>query len=118
MCLFPSWADPTVDVGSAWQVDDVPVPVPRFKPACPVCRGDRVLLRTWHWYERGVTARYRCDVSFKCLKCSAVWTHGLALNRSQRRANGKWVEWREGRQLLLDAGVIDDDGRLLDALPD
>jgi hypothetical protein len=52
-------------------------------------------------------------VSFKCLSCSAVWQHGLALQRSQRRPNGAVVEWREGRQLLVDAGVIDDEGRLL-----
>jgi hypothetical protein len=111
--LFPSWNDPTVAVGTAWRLDDVPVPVPLFRPACPVCRGGRILLRSWRWFDRGITARFRCDVSFKCLSCCAVWQHGLALQRSQRKANGAVVEWREGRQLLLDAGVIDDNGRLL-----
>jgi hypothetical protein len=31
------------------------------------------------------------------------------------KPSGAVVDWREGRQLLLDAGVINDDGNLIDS---
>ena len=112
VCLFPTWDDPTIAVGSAWQVDGTPLPVPRFQPQCPVCREKTVLLRSYHYFDRGITARFRCNVTFKCLVCSAVWTHGLAIQPSQRKTNGYFVEWRQARELLTEAGVIDADGYL------
>ncbi|MGI9085385.1 MAG: hypothetical protein ACR2FE_08835 [Aeromicrobium sp.] len=110
--LFPDWGDPAVAVGSAWQVDGTPLPVPRFQPTCFSCDGKDVLLRSYHYFDRGITSRFRCDVTFKCLTCSAVWTHGLAIQPSQRKNNGHYVEWRQARELLTEAGVIDGDGYL------
>lgn len=78
-------------VSARWWL--LPLPHPRGDwLRCPVCRSRRVQPRQWRLGRRdrgdGPEApahrlSYRCDVSYKCTECSAVWPHGVPLTRAQ-----------------------------------
>ncbi len=85
----------------------LPVPVPGWL-VCPICSSGDLLLREYRIGRRneprGAELRrlpYRCDVSIKCLDCSAVWLHGIPLDEATgHRINPtadsvKVVHWRE-----------------------
>ena len=84
----------------------LPVPRPGWL-ACPVCRGEVIQPRFWRFHERDgrPTTPWRCDVSFKCCDCAAVWIHGVALpaetwaGRPNQRVN-RQIQWRDARRLL------------------
>ncbi len=99
-------------VAARWDLS-APLPVPR--PGwlvCPVCRAPDVIPREWRIgarnLPRGAELRrlpYRVDVSFKCLDCSLVWWHGVAVSETDGRRFGsrsgaRVVHWREGVGLL------------------
>lgn len=84
-----------------------PLPVPAGGwLACPVCRDGRPQPRYWRWHRRAgkPTVPWRCDVSFKCVDCAAVWTHGIAVDEQYYRSNatkpGRMITWREVRDVL------------------
>lgn len=109
--LFPGYDVEAVLAATAtyWDTSG-PIPVPR--PgwlACPVCRHRTVQPRYWRFFRRPhATIPGRCDVSFKCVGCAAVWTHGVALDddtyirmtTSRKRPPNGRIGWREARQLL------------------
>lgn len=87
----------------------LPVPVDGWL-ACPVCRFEQVQVRFWRFHVRsdiGHTVPHRCDVSFKCTGCAAVWIHGVVLDehthtrmaRARKRPNSQ-ILWREGKKML------------------
>ncbi len=96
-------------VAARWDLS-APLPVPR--PGwlrCPVCRAPDVIPKEWRTIRirepAGHRFPFRCDVSFKCLDCSAVWVHGLPFDdvSGRRLAGGdgpRVVHWREGVGLL------------------
>ena len=48
---------------------------------------------------------YRCDVSFKCCDCSAVWTHGVAIPEAMFTTRpASRIPWRQAKALLDDPG--------------
>ena len=102
-----------VTVRQHWDLDGkLPVPVGLWLQ-CPVCRSVNVLLREWRIgrrnQPRGAERRrlpFRCDVSFKCLECSAVWPHGIPLDeqtgrRLQPGRGVRVVHWREAGYRLV-----------------
>lgn len=91
-----------------WDLDG-PLPVPR--PGwlcCPVCGCSVVQPRYWRWHVRSgaPTVAGRCDVSFKCCDCAAVWVHGVAIPEGifeTRKLRGKLtrqIHWRDARVML------------------
>lgn len=93
-------------VTARWDLAGV-LPVPRGEwLACPVCRAGRPQPRYWRWHRRSGTPTIpgRCDVSFKCVDCSAVWTHGVPIDADtfERRATkvNRQIWWREARTLM------------------
>lgn len=87
-----------------WDIDGVlPVPLPGWL-ACPVCRAEEIQAREWMFHVRkGSHANpYRCDVSFKCCDCSAVWWHGVAVPQAMfdARKSAARIDWRRARELL------------------
>lgn len=85
-----------------------PVPVPHDGwLACPVCRTDRPQPRWWRFHQRtGATVPWRRDISFKCVSCAHVWTHGVVLDqdawgrRARPRETGRHIGWRDVRDLI------------------
>lgn len=81
----------------------VPVPVGDWL-ACPVCRADQIQARHFRFHERDSAIPWRCDVSFKCTSCSAVWEHGVVVTREMyaRRSTpaSKTIPWRTARDML------------------
>jgi hypothetical protein len=88
-----------------WDLDaDLPVPRPGWM-RCPVCASGDLLIREWRIGPRVPAERHqlshRVDVSLKCLDCSAVWWHGLAVDSAIARRFGwggvavRVVEWRD-----------------------
>lgn len=108
---FPALSaeDVLANVEARWDLTG-PLPVPRGEwLACPVCRAGQPQPRHWNFHRHGTTHPWRCDVSWKCISCSAVWIHGVAVpqsmyvaavphNRAQRI-----IQWREARQILEEA---------------
>lgn len=99
-------------VAETWSFD-YPLPVPQRPLVCP-CGGQRVI-RTWRFFLRaagGSTAPWRCDVSMKCVACSLVTTHGVAIPREVYAAahtagvTDGTVEWRRGRRVLDQHGFF------------
>lgn len=88
-----------------WHIDPLPLPRGRWL-RCPVCRSRRWQVRYWRTHIRpgdGHRVAHRCDVHFKCTRCSAVWAHGLAVDEAtflRLRSHGEWIWWADGRQLL------------------
>lgn len=113
MRFFPR-ADGLERTQEAWILD--PLPHPRFDLACPVCkrgstRFGTVMIRGWKYHDRQTKhanqdRTRRCDVSFKCIECSAVWVHGLVVTERhyQERAQERrdW-HWRLGMQMIAEA---------------
>lgn len=109
--MFPDLTAEQVHEATAarWDLSaTLPVPRPGWL-ACPVCRVRQVQARHWRFFRRrGATVEGRCDVSFKCIACAAVWTHGVALDEatytrmtgSRKRPVSGQIGWREARRLL------------------
>lgn len=102
----------TARIAERWDLL-APLPVPR--PGwlkCPVCRAVDVIPREWRIgtrnLPRGAALRrlpWRIDVGFKCLDCSTIWWHGLAVTETAalRRLvphGTRVIHWREAAGLL------------------
>lgn len=108
--LFPSLTAGQVHAATAarWDLSGaLPVPRPGWL-ACPVCGCETVQPRFWRWHVRsgGPTVVGRCDVSFKCCDCAAVWVHGVAVPDGHvvapemRRRLNRQIQWRDARKML------------------
>lgn len=115
MGLFPDLDPQQIldNVAARWDLSG-PFPIPLGDwLACPVCRSAEVQPRYWEWVHLGAehSVRARCNVSFKCVACSAVWVHGVALQEDYYRRNAVQhgrVGWREVRKHLAEAGTLGD----------
>lgn len=85
-----------------------PFPIPRGTwLRCPVCGAGDPQPRYWRFWERSgtPTIRYRCDVSFKCVDCSALYpTFGVPLPddywHQHARKPGRQIWHREARKIM------------------
>lgn len=106
--IFPGLTALEVEAATAAKWDKSgPLPLPLGEwLACPVCSNGTVQARFWKFHTRESPTNMpgRCDVSFKCCSCAAVWCHGVALDREtfKRMITGRnnRIEWREARQIL------------------
>lgn len=80
---------PTVDdvEAAVLEVWDFSRTYPTVRPdaqvTCGMCNGD-LLVRWWRYFtknQKGVSTPYRCDVSVKCCRCSALHTFGIVVPR-------------------------------------
>lgn len=101
-------------VSKAWTLD-TPHPLPKNWITCPQCgRTEPHLSRYVYSINRDSPRGHRCDVVFKCTRCSLQWTHGVPLpeNVYERMAggirSGVRVPWREAIEDFADAAVIPD----------
>lgn len=114
--LFPDESPAQIAAAvAAWWDTAGPLPVPRRAIACPVCAGP-AYPRAWQVYRLPTPGKvahahrhpWRADVSIKCHRCSAVWTHGLAITEAQAQAYGADTgrlgaanyTWRQARDRL------------------
>lgn len=93
-----------------------PAPVPREIPPCPVCPDGRAVAKDWRFHSVAVAGSprpWRCDVRFKCVDCSAVWQHGVAIPEAMYRhgmsrfGENRTASWRKIREWLEAAGYFD-----------
>lgn len=113
-------------VAACWDLD-WPLPIPRAPLLlCPCCSVGNpfptptLVLKDWKFHSRsdvGSKQPWRCDVRLKCVGCSAVLTYGVAVPRQtydKARAAmppgrlSSWLHWREGKQLLAEAGFFEE----------
>lgn len=83
------------------------LPLPRPGAlACPVCDEGQPVPRGWRLHRReGSYHPWRCDVSFKCVRCAHVWCHGLVLDREEYERHGEGVlDRREAEAILREEG--------------
>lgn len=114
--LFPDATPAAIaDAVAAWWDTAGPLPIPRAPIACPVCAGV-AYPRAWNVYRLPTPGKvahshrhpWRCDISMKCHRCSAVWAHGLAIIEDQARQYGANTgaagavayTWRQARDRL------------------
>lgn len=102
---------PTVDVPAKvqehWVLVAGFIPVPRKTLRCPQCRCDVPHLSHMGWHERKPSPTPgRCDVVFKCTRCSFHWVHGVPVPPGAVEAGRDMfgplgrAEWREVRDIL------------------
>lgn len=85
----------------------IPVPLGDWL-TCPVCGDDTPQLRFCRFHGRDgdePTVPFRCDMSFKCTACAAVWVHGVALSdeawdRRPSEHGDRPIHWRIAERLL------------------
>lgn len=101
-------------VEQAWDLR-WPLPVPRFDLICSTCH-ERLVLKGWKFHKRttGSKAPWRCDVRLKCIGCSVVPIYGVPISQEMfdaavarnRRSTSSWIEWRDGKAWLTEAGFF------------
>lgn len=94
-----------------------PLPVPRFRPMCQACGEFFLMIKDWKFHMRvrtGSDAPWRCDVRMKCPGCAFVVSFGVVVPGYYQQVSplytprlGRYVPWREGKQLLERAGYFD-----------
>lgn len=97
---FPD-VDVEQNVAEVWDFTYT-VPYPKIQFACPVCRHDQILAKDWKYHKRtdtGSAHPYRCDVAFKCTRCSHVWWHGVRVPK-EKYLGGKKIFWRRVKQAI------------------
>lgn len=106
MDLFPEGQAEGLEV-EKWDLSG-PLPIPTWDLACPVCGAKRsegaIIGRAWKFHTRQTATPHpwRCDVSFKCASCAAVWAHGVVvpIGMYQAREQGSPYDWRAAKALL------------------
>lgn len=69
-------------VAESWDLA-APLPTPGPWLCCPCCSATELQARFWRFHLReGGRIPWRCDVSFKCCRCSLVFTFGVALDEA------------------------------------
>lgn len=86
------------------------LPYPKFDITCNCgakASNDEIQARQWSFHHRhgtGSSNPYRCDISFKCTKCSRVWTYGVVVPEEMwRKHANKRYHWREAKEILREA---------------
>ena len=98
-------------VEESWDLSgDFPMPKDIIK--CPVCGSKEIQARFWAFHlssDPHSRVPYRCDVSFKCTRCSAIWIHGIAIPEEMYKKHAslepgkqasKLYRWREVKKIL------------------
>ena len=98
-------------VEDAWDLSG-DFPMPKDAIRCPVCGSKEIQARSWSFFpspDPNSRIPYRCDISFKCTRCSAVWIHGVAIPKEMykkhaslepgKRASVRY-SWREVKKIL------------------
>ena len=90
-------------VGKYWSLDGF-FPLPKFHVKCPECGApdDEIIIREMTFTVRSGSPRpFRCNVSFKCTRCSYSWVHGVVIPKEMASKHGlpyasaKSYTWRE-----------------------
>ena len=110
--VFPSLSKEEIlkRAEEAWDLSG-DFPIPKDIIRCPVCGSKEIQARYWLFHPSGnpdSRVKYRCDVSFKCTRCSAVWVHGVAIPEELYKKHisepGKQssmrYSWREVKKIL------------------
>lgn len=101
-------------VRAFWNLD-YPLPTPHEPIVCKC--GGVMVCKQWWFHDRtktGTSDPWRCDVQTKCIDCSAVTVHGVAVPESMWRKRprpnpprDKWIYWRQAKAVLTKAGFFD-----------
>ena len=107
--LFPALTEDEVleRVEESWDLSG-DFPMPKFAVKCPVCGSEEIQARLWQFtHKDSGGAKYRCNVSFKCTRCSAVWMHGVVIPEEMFRKHvkenenqAKMYHWREVKEMV------------------
>jgi hypothetical protein len=108
--LFPDVhaADVSARVALFWDLD-WPLPVTREQQLCAGC-AFALILKDWKFHRRTTDTAHpwRCDVRLKCTGCSEVRIYGVVVPKEMTPIRrGEWISWREGREILADAGFFE-----------
>jgi hypothetical protein len=85
-----------------WDFDPIPLPKGDWMK-CPVCRAGECIPKQFlfHVAQPGASLPYRCDATFKCRDCAAVWSHGIVVpGEVYDRFPNKNIERPQIRELL------------------
>ncbi len=105
---FPSLSKKEVmeRVNSFWDFSKG-FPFPKTNLSCPVCGHDVLQVRNWGFaFKDSGGCKYRCNVSFKCTRCSFVWVHGVVIPKDvfdkfvPKGQYGKSYHWREVKEMI------------------
>jgi hypothetical protein len=69
-----------------------------------------MVLKDWKFHRRTTSTAHpwRCDVKLKCIDCSVVPIYGVVVPKEMTPIRrGEWISWREGREILADAGFFE-----------
>lgn len=67
-------------VREKWDLDTTFFPIPKFVVQCPICRDHHPILRAVSFHIRKESEiLYRCDVGWKCVRCSYAWSYGVPI---------------------------------------
>ena len=115
--IFPSLSKEQIlkRVEEAWDLSG-DFPMPKDIIRCPVCGSKEIQAQVWAFHRSSTPnisrIPYRCDIGFKCTRCSAIWTHGVAIPEEMykkhaslepgKRASVRY-SWREVKKILEQA---------------
>lgn len=104
MDMFPD-LDVEAAVEATWCMVAGFIPVPRETLRCPQCGHSVPHLSRMVWHHRAPSERDRCDVSFKCTRCSLFWTHGVPVSTAAVAGAKDYfgrpeAHWREVKDTL------------------
>lgn len=110
MDMFPT-VDVEARVSDYWDMVAGFIPVPKRAIVCPQCGWPVPHLSRMIWHHRESSALDRCDVSFKCTRCSMYWTHGIPVSTAAVAAAKEHfgvpeAQWREVRDTLQHIGIL------------
>jgi hypothetical protein len=108
--LLPGYDADTVAkrVSEAWSFRCGFIPWPRFLLRCPCCYRADVQLRMASFGKHPGTIPGRVDVSYKCTRCSFLWTFGVPVSddiykRAVKEDGSRSWNWREIQAQLEEA---------------
>lgn len=68
-----------------WDIDNFPIPIPKFLVQCIGCHDHHPILRAVSFHIReNSSILYRADVGFKCTNCSLAWAYGVPITDRMR----------------------------------
>lgn len=106
LSLLMKEIDPVEASARTWTWADG-LPLPKHTIQCVQCGASShdgaIIVRLWNFHHRAKSSwPYRCDVSFKCRICAAVWFHGVAVPRElwERHRDQTFYSRAQGLQVL------------------